>query len=171
MTAPVVFLDTETTGLDPDVHSLWEVALIVDGAEHVYRIQPDLKVASPDALRITRFYERTLDPAWQWNFGGQNIARDIALYTGGRHLVAAVPSFDAPFLARYLRLYGLQPAWHYHLIDVEALAAGKLGIAPPWDSADLAKRLGIDSDRPDFAKHTAMGDARWAKAIYDAVLA
>ena len=29
MSAPLVFLDIETTGLDPEVHEVWEVGAIV----------------------------------------------------------------------------------------------------------------------------------------------
>jgi hypothetical protein len=70
------------------------------------------------------------------------------------------------------------PSWHYHLIDVEALAVGYLAgrgsadlfhpSALPWKSDDLSAALGItvrDEDR-----HTALGDAKWARAIYDAVM-
>jgi hypothetical protein len=77
--------------------------------------------------------------------------------------------------------------WHYHLIDVEALAAGwiaaqsgpvpiliagaNVGLVsgrPPWRSEELSRAVGVDPD--DFDRHTALGDARWAKAIYEAVM-
>ena len=89
-----------------------------------------------------------------------------------------------------MRANGICPSWHYHLIDVEALAVGYLAgrgwpldhwgdpggetarmFDPrnlPWKSDDLSAALGIritDDDR-----HTALGDARWARAIYDAVM-
>ena len=68
----VCFVDTETTGLDPDRHPIWEVALITpNGDEHV------------------------------WQFAVEEIN-------------------------------------------------------------------GVDPD--DFDRHTALGDARWAKAIYEAVM-
>ena len=58
--------------------------------------------------------------------------------------------------------------WHYHLVDVEALAAGKLGIAPPWKSDELSAALGVTITEDD--RHTALGDAKWAMRIYDAVM-
>jgi hypothetical protein len=86
---------------------------------------------------------------------------------------------------------GVLPTWHYHLVDVEALAAGVVaemrrntrggmtwgrGCAigdpispePPWSSSDLSRAMGVDPD--DFDRHTALGDAQWAKAIYEAVM-
>ena len=171
-TAPVVFIDTETTGLDPDRHEIWEIAVIQpDGAEAVYHPTPKhFERADPTALRITRFYERQNEGGWPWQKRSE-VAFMVASLLAGQHLVAAVPSFDAAFLNRFLRANGEAPSWHYHLVDVEALAAGRLGIAPPWDSKDLATRLGIDPASTEFGKHTALGDARWAKAIYDAALA
>lgn len=70
--------------------------------------------------------------------------------THGAHLVGAAPNFDAEVLAALLRDNGLTPSFHYHLIDVEALAVGWLcawdradgepGIRPPWRSDDLSRR-------------------------------
>lgn len=56
-----LIIDTETTGLDPARRGIWEVALIdrPTGAEHVWRVEPDLSVADPEALAIGRFAERT----------------------------------------------------------------------------------------------------------------
>jgi hypothetical protein len=70
--------------------------------------------------------------------------------------------------ARLLHRNGVLHRWHYHLVDVEALAAGSLGIEPPWKSDDLAAALDITVAGED--RHTALGDARWARAIYDAVM-
>jgi hypothetical protein len=86
--------------------------------------------------------------------------------------------------------------WHYHVIDVEALAAGYLAAIRqdaaelgyhdrpdtpqyehegnleiarlPWKSDSLSRAVGVEPD--DFDRHTALGDARWAKAIYEAVM-
>ena len=176
----VVFLDTETTGLDPDRHEVWDVAIIEeDGTPHQWHLKPQhLTTADPNALRLTSFYERVdrWTPADNVTPSGWSIHRtaswEIALMTAGRHLVGAVPSFDAAFLARLLHDNGHTPAWHYHLVDVEALAAGKLGIAPPWDSHELSRRMGIADDYlflldgVEYGKHTALGDAAWARLMY-----
>lgn len=184
--APLAFIDTETTGLDPDRHQLYEIAVITDDgtgqrAEHTWWIAGvDLSTADPDALRISRYYQRTPTAAWEHP---DIVAREVAELTAGRHLVGAVPSFDAAFVNRFLRANGHAPSWHYHLVDVEALAAGYLaagGIGaailgpgdfdprPPWKSDLLSQAVGVQPDRA--ARHTALGDARWAAAIYDAVM-
>lgn len=200
MTAPLAFVDTETTGLDPRQHEVWEVALILRDSEcveteRVWQIAVDLGRADPVALSIGRFYERSLqaNPGLEVAEGGRAavtpahaFAKEFAELTHGAHLVGAVPSFDDAFLKRLLRIFHQCPGWHYHLVDVEALAAGaiaaeafetrtgdafveQLAVAtPPWNSSDLSRAVGVDPDM--FPKHTALGDARWAKAIFDAVL-
>lgn len=174
----LAFVDTETTGLDPDRHEIWEVGLIVredDGAEHEHswQLPVDLGRADPMALNIGRFHDRR---ARGDDVDLANFAAEFVRWTHGAHLVGAVVSFDADRLWRLLRRLGQCPMWHYHLIDVEAFAAGWImgsGPAievgrPPWSSADLSKTVGVDPDL--FDRHTALGDARWAKAIYDAVM-
>jgi hypothetical protein len=193
MTA-LAFVDLETTGLEPDRHEVYEMALIDgNGAElHLWISDAPLATAEPTALRIGRYYERWPhaqqyhqlqsmpvehgDPFNPWVAdlpspyvtNSKTAAWIIARATAGAHLVGAVPSFDAAFLDRLLRRHSLVPAWHYHLCCVEALAAGKLGIPPPWDSNELSRKVGVEPR--DFDRHTALGDARWAKAIYDAVM-
>jgi hypothetical protein len=40
---------------------------------------------------------------------------------------------------------------------------------PPWDSDELSLAVGVDPEQ--FDRHTALGDAKWAKALYEAVMA
>ena len=192
----VIFVDTETTGLDPDRHEVWDIALIEDdGTEHEWHIRPaHPDRADPGALRITNFYSRTAAKEWRWleQIGpdkprdAYSAASEIALLTANKHLVGAVPWFDAAFLSKFLLTRGQREAWHYHMIDVETLAVGWLAggagrlwspekaeppretYQPPWNSNGLSLTLGVKT--PDEDRHTAIGDARWAKAIYEKVM-
>jgi DNA polymerase III epsilon subunit-like protein len=162
----IVFCDTETTGLDPKRHQIWEVGLIdTVGAEHVWTLPVDLGRADAQALKISGFHARygKRKPTALGDF-----ARLFRAITEGCHLAGAVISFDEERLRYLLRANGECPLWHYHLVDVEAFAAGKLGLAPPWDSDELSQQVGVDPGQ--FDRHSALGDARWAKAIYEAVV-
>lgn len=187
----VAFIDTETTGLDPDLNPVWEIAVIIpDGphkGEHCWQVltpplavvkngQPPSDVAYIDQWVIdnTGFGERydratAVSPA--------ESAERFALLAEGRHLVGAVPSFDEERLRRmHDRELGRPDRypWHYHLICVEALAVGYLcaggdSVALPWDSDDLSAALGIAPPGPG-ERHTALADARWARAIYERIV-
>ena len=84
-----------------------------------------------------------------------------------------------------MRKAGVEPSWHYHLIDVENLIVGYMRgkmpslpsvtwpafaslTKPPWNSEDLSRAVGVDPDY--FKRHTAMGDVLWVRAQYDAVM-
>jgi DNA polymerase III epsilon subunit-like protein len=181
-TPGVCFVDTETTGLDPDRHEIWEVGLITpDGEEHHWFLPVDLGRADAVALRIGRYHERhpmaydSVTPdigCYQRDV--MQFAADFAYLTLGCHLAGAVVSFDEERLRKLLRANGACPEWHYHLIDVEALAIGYIAgkqldeLALPWCSGELSSQLGVN--RNTFEKHTALGDARWARAIYLSVM-
>lgn len=167
----LAFVDCETTGLDPERNEVWEVGLILVGTdnsdgEYEWQLPVDLGWADAMALTVSGYHGRRVGSA---SSSPHEFARKFSRLTHGAHLVGAVPSFDDAFLKRLLRANGACPGWHYHLIDTEALVAGLLGISPPWNSNDLSKAVGVDSE--SFERHTALGDARWARATYDAVMA
>jgi hypothetical protein len=175
--AELAFCDTETLGLDPVLHDVWEVAVILatstDSQVQVERQtrwfvelpEDALRLADPTALRLTRFWQRTEDAAWMSRYA---FAREFARATAGRDLVGAVPSFDSERLQRLLTDENACGAWHYHLVDVENLIAGKLGIQPPWDSKVLYEKAGVALLDDDEA-HTAAGDARQVLHAYASV--
>ena len=189
MTAPIVFVDTETTSLRrpyrPAGRRIWEIGMIrrePDGTERekgllVYDV--DLRDADPASLAVGRFHERHVRgndhplanpaaPDAPQVAEEAKAAATVQRWTTGAHLVGAVPAFEDLGLEDLLYRHGLCPGWHYHLCCVENLAAGKLGLQPPWDSDELSRKLGVEVSDED--KHTALGDARWAKAVYDAVM-
>jgi hypothetical protein len=187
----ICYVDTETTSLRHDRRA-WEIAVIVRApgkpdVEHSWFVDSgDLDLGSADlmSLKIGRFYERHPDLLFQSNPHGcipdvtrcrseREVMGHVERITRGAHLVGAVPNFDADVLGARMRAHGICPSWHYHLCDVENLAVGYLAgrgevIAPPWKSDDLAAALGLSVSEDE--RHTALGDARFARAIYDAVM-
>lgn len=170
----VVFLDTETTGLDPETERIFEVAVIADKDEWVWRLRPEDYVVEqmhPKAVEVNRYHERTSARDWRWDDPVRALDR-LRDVLEGKHIVGAVPDFDARFLtAEYRRAGMIPPRWHYHLIDVETLAMGFLAsqgmsLPLPWDSDDLSRAIGVESGEH---VHEALADARWAKRIFEAV--
>lgn len=181
--SPVCFLDTETTSLRPDRRA-WDIAIIrrePSGVETefsciVYDI--DLTDADPHSLRIGRFHER--HPRFGGDPGGSEVltetdaAHRIEQLVRGAHLVGVVPDFDAHTLRLQLTRHNLPWSAHYHLIDCGSLALGWLascGKLPerPWRSEELSRAVGVEPPA-GTERHTALGDARWARRIYDTVL-
>lgn len=189
---PIVFLDTETDGVHPG-RRVWEVGMIrrePDGTEQStqFFVDIDLSTADPFGLKIGRFYER--HPLGIFLASGPGRSPDsgippeqtgvllvppfdaamrVARWTHGCDVVGAVPSFDAETLDRLLRSHELIGAWHYHLIDVETLAAGALRLPPPWDFDYILRQAGLVYVEED--RHTALGDAIMVRDLYDAVMA
>lgn len=213
----LAFIYTETTGLHPVRHEIWEIGLILrrddSRAEYVWQLPVDLGRADPIALNIGRFHERRGQPGTNNYFPGpdafdqsgefsvpgvsippkvihtQNLpwfCGMLSRLTWGAHLIGAVPSFDSERLDRLFRRNHAIAGWHYHLIDVEALAVGWLAgryqdpewpaptddpgviIDPPWSSETLSESIGVSPGM--FDRHSALGDARWAEAMFDAVM-
>ncbi len=128
-----------------------EGAVHVD-VEYCWRIRPNLATAEPTGLRIGRYYERMggfalhapgsarriAHPQLEADPGDKytpafTIAGELAQLLDGATIIGAVPDFDTRHLEPFLRSNGQAGTWHYHLVDVETFAAGRLALEPPWD--------------------------------------
>lgn len=168
----VVFIDTETTGLHPLEHEIWEIATIEWNSE-VKKWEPwqtfvryeHLSTADPVALQIGRFEERynpdkAMSMAWA--------LRNLRSIVRGKHLVGAIPSFDEERLRHAGYAHNVDLENHYHLIDIEAMVIGFLVAKKftrptfplPWKSDAVSHAL-MGRDQPKEWKHTALGDAAW----------
>lgn len=149
----LVFLDTETTGLDPARHEVWEIAYAVDEGPVLSAVVPhDLGGADPKALRLNGYLDRIQ--------GSRHVPyyeRRLISTLKGATVVGANPAFDTDFLRRR---WGRAP-WKHRLIDVEAMAYGILRLDEPVGLARLADMLGVQ--QPD---HTAATDVLVLRDVY-----
>lgn len=155
----LVFLDTETTGLNPARHEVWEVAWAVDrGPIHSGRLHHSLRNAHPVVLEINRYHDRQAT-AWA---DEKQLLVDLA----GATLVAANPAFDSGFLSAR---WGGAP-WKYRMLDIETYAMPAFGWAYPKGLKDIGLNLSSEFGVviPE-SNHTAAGDVAAVQAAYYAL--
>lgn len=186
----LVWADCETTKLGPG-RMPWEVALIrrPAGADvraditYLWMIDVrdlDLGNADPMALRIGGFYQRhpQMIPDGDARTGVRTVTRlgemlyQVEKLTRGAVILGSNPSFDMELLDPLMRAYGILPSWHYHPCDLPSMCEGWLrgrGMALPakLKSDELARAVGIEPDKYD--RHTALGDCRLFRAVYEAI--
>lgn len=151
----------------------------------------------PEALVIGRFHERAVafqkgaDQFWALDKLGVDvgsgsefaIARWLHKLLQGATLVGVGVHYDAEVLGRMFLRHGLdwQP-WHYDIRDLKTMTRGFLLCqfeyeaavdldrdAYQWGSSDqLAAWMGVQPPT-DEERHTALGDARWARRWFDAL--
>jgi DNA polymerase III epsilon subunit-like protein len=189
--AKLVFLDTETDGLQTPVHAPWEIGMIIrdeNGREESYNwlFKNDLKDADSRSLSITHYWERCVTAGLENLPVGECLmtentelpstelpilatsrvaANVIASMLADRTVIGIVPSFDERVLTQWLKDHSLCWSADHALIDARVYAAGKLGLTPPFSTAHICDLLGIEYD--EDRAHAALYDATIAQAIYD----
>lgn len=173
----LVFLDTETTSLDRRKRQIWDIAYIIrdethDDIERQFYLDPPMKNADPMSLKIGGYWNR--HPNWTKKSpkgvvtAEYSVARRVAQDLLNATIIGAVPSFDEETLYRFLRECGITGPWHYHLIDIESMAAGALRWQPPYNFDKVLAEFGLGYNKDE--RHTALGDARMVRDLYDKIL-
>lgn len=159
-----VYVDTETTGLDPNRHQVWELAYAIDDGPVVAAVVAhSLEFAVLEALEVGGYNARGRGRAMRYEVEEQarSALRDVTL-------VGANPAFDAAFLRTR---WGVAP-WRYRLLDVEAYAMPALGYDVPHGLRDVVRDLRdihrVEVPVPD---HTAAGDVATTRACHRALQA
>jgi DNA polymerase-3 subunit epsilon len=163
MMRSLVFVDCETTGLDPARHELVEVAAIrvspqtlAVQIEIAMRVRPDrIDDADPESLRIVGFSEEAWSDALPLDEAMAQLepVLDNAMLAG--HNVA----FDRSFLdAAWTRVGHRPDNLDYHLLDTATMAWPLLssGALSSVSLTSVCKHLGIERGR----EHSALPDAR-----------
>jgi len=104
----------------------------------------------------------------------RDLVEEVWTLTGGlSQLWGSNPGFDMRHLTELLTRGDVRPDWHYHPNDLPSVARGwcaAKGIVPVSAkgdgrirSDDWSRAIGVDPD--SFDRHTALGDARWTRAM------
>lgn len=158
----MIFLDVETTGLNPAVHEIIDIAIIGSGINYHKKVKPlNLEYASPEALLINGF------TSLKWRYADQpeEVAREIAPLIAGATIVGHNPFFDMSFIEELFHQYDIDVQYDRRLIDTVTLAHAHL------------KPLGCNSLSLDNIRvfmgwslldnHTAYQDAIDCMKLYD----
>lgn len=163
--SPLCFIDTETTGLNPALHQPYEVCIWREDSEEpvTLRLPHTLAHADQFALGVGGYFEREFRPFLE-SADGYATTRLIDLLEGVT-LVGSNPAFDAAMLTRFIGT----PVWHHRMIDVSNVAMVVFDLGRPEGLAGVAGRVryaGYEVPEPD---HTAEGDVRTTRAVYEAL--
>jgi hypothetical protein len=165
----LLFLDTETGGLDPTSDELIEVAwaTLADAQPSTLVLPHHPHRVGEKAAEVNNYYSRQLaDPeCWATN------AEIQKFYTmlHGVTIVGANPSFDAAFLAKHFATNPFDPPWHYRMLDIESMAYGVLALNEVEGMSGIRRAL-VDQGFPiPIPDHTAAGDVTATVAIYHAL--
>jgi DNA polymerase-3 subunit epsilon len=177
---PMLFLDTETGGLEPRRHSLLSLGLVVgDGPKVVNSLEILVRhepyVVSAGGLQVNRIdlvrhSAAALDPAMALTvldvFLDQHFPHRCRPIVLAGHNVG----FDQAFLDTFLASQGraLEPRFSHRLVDTHGIAAalrdaGRLPLEN-LSSTALFAHFGIEV--PEAKRHTALGDALGTFELY-----
>lgn len=124
----LLFVDCETTGLDPQVHEIVSLSFVLTADDNkevlgagTFYIHPQrIDTASQEALAVNGYsFDR-------WRLEGTSTRAEMvtrmAEMSKGAILVGHNVKFDEAFMRAAFVAEGVQPAWSYHSIDTVALA-------------------------------------------------
>lgn len=168
MNAEMIFADLETTGLDSERDDITEIAWVTQRGQRAQFYVAYIGFPSLWSARNTAAMKERVSAVSLHYALGRFFEACLELSEGGTrdvHLVGACPAFDDRFLRKHFR----ELPYHYHVIDVEAMAMGALGWTSPRSLKELRGALGIEGENE--SAHDALADAMEAKLIYDAIVA
>lgn len=174
----LVFLDTETTGLEPNWHEIVEICAIrsdvrIDQgsvvieyiAEAYGRVKPvHIDRASEYALEINGYDPQTWLDAEPW----RKVCERVRSVVDGAPIVGSNPAFDIAFIRESCTRDHTDCGWitTRHAVDTASLAHPLL-LAGKIKSVSLGALIdyyGIDADQ--WPAHTSIGDVHRTMAVY-----
>lgn len=163
---PFVWLDTETTGLNPHKNDVISIAIVrpqTDGTELVFSRKLKMERpenAHPKALEVNGYTEEgwadAHDPAEVWHEIAEKGLLSECIVAGQN------VKFDTDFVEAAFRRHGIKQRISYHTYDTVTL--GLLVLKPYLTSVSLVPvcvALGI----PVKDAHDALGDVRLAQQV------
>lgn len=155
-----VFVDTETTGLDPEKDLLVELSYAVN-------IEPVVGPLFFGVEEVNDFIDELIGFTKRGIAGNISTPAKFAKFskdTQGHTMVAANPTFDAAFLKRH----GLFE-FHYRMIDLSAFAMGILDLPEMPGQHEVVNQLRNRGYGIPEADHTSRNDVLALQASFFAL--
>lgn len=176
----LVFIDTETTGLNFDIHEIIELgglvvsqAGVLEGKPHFevleefnFKIKPEhIELANPTALKVNHYNEADWIDA-------------ISLAEALKHLTAIAKdgimvghniAFDFCFIQKAFQTTKIENTMHYHKLDTISIAYAKLHGNDDIDRFSLhslCEYFSIENER----EHSALADAKATFELYQKLM-
>ena len=162
----LVFLDTETTGLNRWKHDIIQIALVIeeDGEitfKNEYKFHPERPDnADPEALKVNGYTEEAWDGAYKWS---KEACERLASHIQDGVVIGHNVKFDTGFLRELFKRYNVKCRFPPE-IDTRALAKILWGDDPLGSLSmdNIRKHLGLS----DVGSHTAMKDTEDCMFIF-----
>lgn len=145
----LIFLDTETTGLDESQHEIWEIAWAINNDVPVERriLVHSLKTADLDSLEMNGYLEQYPNGA---RSEGPMVDLKIRHLLKDATIVCSNPTFDRMFMKKR---WGYEP-YHYRSVDLESMALLHFDWDRPKglkDISDTLRTLGYNIAEPNHS--------------------
>lgn len=168
MSRPIVFLDLETTGLDPEIHEIIEVAAIQVDAESLIELDVLHLRVKPERIGDANVHALVMNgfdmEVWEDALPLADALKQLSPVLEGAILAGHNVAFDRDFLdAAYASSGVPRPKMDHHTLDTASLAWSLYtdGVIKSLSLASVCEALGVDGGTP----HRALHDVRRPLAV------
>jgi len=170
--ADIVFVDVETTGLDPDKDSVIQVGVVrtdYTGTQVKARMCLKVKPSTPVHPRAAAVNGYTPE-GWADAVEPAAAALHLAAISQGAEFAGHCVWFDVRFCENLLKKNGVRVPWGRRNIDTQTLVHLMRAQNPAMNGTNLQAALEELGGQRD-AVHDAAEDAEWSRRVYAHVMA
>tara|TARA_R100000406_G_scaffold87719_1_gene72607 strand:- start:550 stop:1107 length:558 start_codon:yes stop_codon:yes gene_type:complete len=161
----IAFVDIETTGLNPAIHEIIEIAIITADETYHTKIAPQrIDLADSRALQINKYNPSNWADAPSFDLVHQKITRLLI----GKTIAGHNPKFDVEFLNEAFASVGSPFVTGHRVLDTITLAYEHLYPLGLKSLSLDAIRIFLNWDRTNA--HTALQDCKDTKRLFDYLL-